>query len=356
MTVNADPQRTLRLSVIIPNFNYADFLGQAIDSALAIDWPHVQVIVVDDGSTDGSRELIAGYGDRITPLLQANAGQFEAYNAGYKLADGDVVIFLDSDDLLDREVMREVAAVWRAGISKVQFRLRTVDGAGQSIGNTIPQFQGTPTPEEIRYWATLTTTYPTPPGSGNAYAPDYLDKIFPLNDACGRPGDSICIAAAPFLGDVITIPSSLGCYRMHGRNDGAASKLDANQFHLHVVRARQRQTYTQQVAKLADIEIPGDAINNSLQYLPYRMASLRIAPATHPLPYDNSGLVLLDVLAALFKPQGVSFKGKVTIGLWTALVAILPRKLGMHLILWRFVPAERPQLLRTGLRKLGVIR
>ena len=356
MTVNADPQRTLRLSVIIPNFNYADFLGQAIDSALAIDWPHVQVIVVDDGSTDGSRELISEYGDRITPLLQANAGQFEAYNAGYKIADGDVVIFLDSDDLLDPEVMREVAAVWRAGISKVQFRLRTVDGAAQPLGNTIPQFHGTPTPEEIRHWATLTTTYPTPPGSGNAYAPAYLDKIFPLDDACGRPGDSICIAAAPFLGDVVTIPAALGCYRMHGRNDGAASTLDAKQFHLHVVRARQRQTYTQQVAKRAGIQIEDEAINNSLQYLPYRLASLCIAPRTHPLPHDNAGWVLRDVLAAFFKSQGVSFKGKITIGTWTALVAILPRKFRMQLILWRFVPAARPQFLRTGLRKLGVIR
>nr|WP_315190050.1 glycosyltransferase family A protein [uncultured Albidiferax sp.] len=356
MTATVDPQRTLRLSVIIPNFNYAEFLGQAIDSALAIDWPHIQVIVVDDGSTDGSRDLIAGYAGRITSLLQANAGQFEAYNAGYKLADGDVVIFLDSDDLLDREVMREIAAVWRTGISKVQFRLRTVDGAAHPLGNTIPQFQGTPSPEDIRHWATLTTTYPTPPGSGNAYAPAYLDKIFPLDEACGRPGDSICIAAAPFLGDVVTIPAALGCYRVHGRNDGAASKLDAKQFHLHVVRARQRQTYTQQVAKRVGIEIQDDAINNSLHYLPYRLASLRIAPQTHPLPQDSAGRILGNLFGALFKPQGVSVKGRITIGVWTALVAILPSKLGMELILWRFVPAARPQFLRTGLRKLGVIR
>lgn len=356
MTATVDSQRTLRLSVIIPNFNYAEFLGQAIDSALAIDWPHIQVIVVDDGSTDGSRDLIAGYAGRITTLLQANAGQFEAYNAGYKLADGDVVIFLDSDDLVDREVMREIAAVWRTGISKVQFRLRSINGSGQPLGNTIPQFQGTPSPEDIRRWATLTTTYPTPPGSGNAYAPAYLDKIFPLDEACGRPGDSICIAAAPFLGDVVTIPTALGCYRVHGRNDGAASKLDAKQFNLHVFRALQRQTYTQGLARRASIDIKDGAINGSLSYLPYRLTSLQLAPSSHPIPNDSKRAVWLDVMRALFKPQGISAKGKATIGVWATLVTLLPHKAGNHLILWRFVPAARPQGLRTALLKLGVIR
>lgn len=356
MTATTDPQPTLRLSVIIPNFNYAEFLGQAIDSALAIDWPHIQVIVVDDGSTDGSRDLLTRYTGRITTVLQANAGQYEAYNAGYKLADGEVVIFLDSDDLLDREVMREIASVWRSGISKVQFRMRTVDGAAQPLGNTIPQFQGTPTPEEIRQCATLTTTYPTPPGSGNAYSPTYLDQIFPLDDACGRPGDSICIAAAPFLGDIITVPKALGSYRVHGRNDGAASKLDAKQFHLHVVRALQRQTYTRRVALRAGTEIKYGAINRSLHYLPYRLASLRIGPTTHPIPNDNAGRIWLDMLRALWVPQGMSAKGKTTIGVWATLVALLPRDMGMKLILWRFVPAARPQFIRATLLKLGVIR
>jgi len=356
MNATVDPQRPLRLTVIIPNYNYAEFLGQAIDSALNIDWPHIQVIVVDDGSTDGSRDLLTKYEGRITTLLQANAGQFVAYNAGYELAKGDVVVFLDSDDLLDRELMREIAAVWRSGISKVQFRLRTVDGAAQPLGNTIPQFQGTPTPEEIRQCATLTTTYPTPPGSGNAYAPAYLDQIFPLDDACGRPGDSICIAAAPFLGDVITIPKALGCYRVHGRNDGAASKLDAKQFNLHVVRALQRQAYTRRIALRAGTPIQDDAINNSLHYLPYRLASLRIGPSTHPIPNDSAGRIWLNVLRALLIPQGMSAKGKTTIGVWATLVALLPQAMGMKLILWRFVPAARPQFIRTTLLKLGVIR
>ena len=225
----------LRLTVIIPNYNYAEFVGQAIDSALAIDWPDVQVIVVDDGSTDASRQVIARYGERIETVLQANAGQYMAYNAGYLLARGDVVIFLDSDDLLERSVMQEIAAIWRPGLSKVQFRLRVVDGAARPLGSTFPQFHGVPQPDELRRWAAATTTYPTPPGSGNAYSRAYLDQILPLDEACGRPGDSCCVAAAPFLGDVATIDAPLGQYRVHGRSGGTHTTLPDFTCHLMAV-------------------------------------------------------------------------------------------------------------------------
>ncbi|KQP43202.1 glycosyltransferase family A protein [Pseudorhodoferax sp. Leaf274] len=354
MLANGEP--SFGLSIIIPNYNYQEFIGLAIDSALAVDWPRVQVIVVDDGSTDRSREVIEGYRGRVQIVHQANAGQLEAYNVGFRLATEEVVIFLDSDDLLEPQVMREVASLWRPGVSKVQYRMRTIDAGGQPLGNVIPQFHGVPTPEDIRHWAATTTAYPTPPGSGNAYARAYLAQIFPLDDSCGRPGDASCLAAAPFLGDVLTIPHVLGCYRIHGRNDGAASRLDVKQFQLHVVRAQQRHAYARRIAQRVGIDIKPDAINGSLSYLPYRLASLRLEPQTHPIPGDSAGAVWLDVVQALFKPQGMSAKGKTAIGVWTTLVALLPRKAGNRLILWRFVPAARPQALRTALSRLGVIR
>jgi hypothetical protein len=345
-----------RLAVVIPNFNYAEFVGQAIDSALGIDWPHVRVIVVDDGSTDASRDVIARYAGRITTVLQDNAGQFEAYNAGFRLVTEEVVIFLDSDDLLDPSVMKEIAAVWRPGISKVQYRMRTVDACGRSLGNVIPQFHRVPSPEDIRHWAATTTAYPTPPGSGNAYSSEYLGKIFPLDDSCGRPGDACCLAAAPFLGDVVTIPSALGSYRIHGRNDGAASRLDVAQFQSHVIRAQQRHVYAQRIAGRVGIEIEDRAINGSLSYLPYRLASVHLAPTTHPIDGDSALAAFRDVLFALRKPQGMSPGAKTVIALWTALVVALPRAVGDRLILWRFVPAARPQVLRATLLRVGVLR
>src|SRR5437762_9779476 len=87
-------------SIIIDNYNYGRFLRDAIDSALAQTYPHAEVIVVDDGSTDNSREVIASYGDRIKPILKENGGQGSAFNAGFAASSGDVILFLDADDLL----------------------------------------------------------------------------------------------------------------------------------------------------------------------------------------------------------------------------------------------------------------
>src|SRR5437764_4532232 len=92
--------RTRQVSIIISSYNYARFLGAAIDSALAQTYPHCEVIVVDDGSTDESRDILASYGTRIVPVFKENGGQASSMNAGVRASKGDVLIFLDSDDLL----------------------------------------------------------------------------------------------------------------------------------------------------------------------------------------------------------------------------------------------------------------
>src|SRR5690606_24677253 len=122
------------ISVIIPNFNYEAYVGAAIDSALQLDWPRVEIIVVDDGSTDGSRAVLARYGSRIRTILQENAGQLVACNRGFAASSGDIVIFLDSDDVLHRSLARELAAVWTPRVSKVQVQMRTIDAHGRPLG------------------------------------------------------------------------------------------------------------------------------------------------------------------------------------------------------------------------------
>jgi glycosyltransferase involved in cell wall biosynthesis len=87
-------------SVIVNNFNYAQFLRAAVDSALGQTYADTEVIVVDDGSTDESRRVIAGFGDRVLPILKDNGGQASAFHAGLRASNGEVIIFLDADDLL----------------------------------------------------------------------------------------------------------------------------------------------------------------------------------------------------------------------------------------------------------------
>jgi glycosyltransferase involved in cell wall biosynthesis len=88
----------VRVSTIIPAFNSARTLGEAIDSALAQDFDGHEVIVVNDGSTDGTASILAGYGDRIRVINQANDGVVAARNAGAAIARGTYLAFLDADD------------------------------------------------------------------------------------------------------------------------------------------------------------------------------------------------------------------------------------------------------------------
>jgi len=148
------------VSIVIPNYNYAQFVGEAIESALALDWPRVEVIVVDDGSTDSSASVIERYASRgVAMLVQANSGQALACKAGFERSHGEIVIFLDSDDLLDSRLIKAMAPHWNPGVSKVQFQMKTVDAAGNDLGSVFPQYYRVPSPMQVRQWVLSAFAY-----------------------------------------------------------------------------------------------------------------------------------------------------------------------------------------------------
>lgn len=99
------------VSILINNYNYGRFLSEAIESALDQTYPHIEVIVVDDGSTDSSQDILQSYGDRIHPILKNNGGQASAFNVGFAASQGDVVCFLDADDLFFPDKVEKVVEV-----------------------------------------------------------------------------------------------------------------------------------------------------------------------------------------------------------------------------------------------------
>lgn len=90
------------ISVIIPAYNAASFLREAIDSALSQSYPAVEVVVVDDGSTDATRDVLGSYGRAITSVFQPNAGQSVATNHGFSLTSGEFIAYVGADDRLHR--------------------------------------------------------------------------------------------------------------------------------------------------------------------------------------------------------------------------------------------------------------
>jgi glycosyltransferase involved in cell wall biosynthesis len=89
------------VSVVMPAYNYAPFLREAIDSVLAQTYPYVELVVVDDGSTDETPAILASYGDRLTSVRQPNSGQAAAINRARRMARGELVGYLNADDVLE---------------------------------------------------------------------------------------------------------------------------------------------------------------------------------------------------------------------------------------------------------------
>ena len=116
------------VSILIPCFNAERWIAQAIESALAQTHAPREVIVVDDGSTDDSREIIARYGNRIISVLKENGGQASALNAGGAASRGEIICLLDSDDSFDAHKVERVIPHCRPG-AMLYHTLRLEPGA-----------------------------------------------------------------------------------------------------------------------------------------------------------------------------------------------------------------------------------
>ena len=123
------------VTAIIPNYNYARYLRLAIDSALAQTHPDVEVVVVDDSSTDDSRSILATYGDRIRWFSQKNAGVSAARNRAIREARGAFIGVLDADDVWHPDkIERQLALMQGEEVGLVHCFARLIDADGNRIG------------------------------------------------------------------------------------------------------------------------------------------------------------------------------------------------------------------------------
>ncbi len=102
----------MKLSIIIPSFNTGKFIRQAIDSVLDQAYPYVECIVIDGGSTDGTIDILKSYGERITWISGKDNGEPDAVNIGMGMASGEVLAYLDADDIYLPNSFAKVMAVF----------------------------------------------------------------------------------------------------------------------------------------------------------------------------------------------------------------------------------------------------
>jgi len=208
------------VSIVVTNFNYAKYLPACINSILAQDYSRREIIIVDDGSTDGSREIIASYGASVRPLFTANGGQVMAWAAGLVACRGEIVVFFDADDImLPGALTAHVQALRQKGSVRSQGYMIVVDEAGRANGERIP---GRPAQGGDLRDLMLSRgpgCYISPPTSGNAWRKSFLDQIFPLPAAVPKAGaDAFLMDAAPIFGSIVTIDRAVAEYRVHGNS------------------------------------------------------------------------------------------------------------------------------------------
>jgi glycosyltransferase involved in cell wall biosynthesis len=102
----ADKTALPLVSIIIPTYNYGRFLAKALESCFEQTYKALEIIVIDDGSTDNTREILEGYGTRVSYVRQENSGVSVARNKGLEIATGEFITFLDADDYMPEDAIQ----------------------------------------------------------------------------------------------------------------------------------------------------------------------------------------------------------------------------------------------------------
>jgi glycosyltransferase involved in cell wall biosynthesis len=336
------------VSIVIDNYNYERFIGNAIESALGQTYPGVEVVVVDDGSTDGSRRVIDRYRDRMVAVEQANGGQAAAVNAGFAASTGELVLFLDADDELHPQAAERVVQHFGPGVAKLHFRLDAVDEDGAPLGFTNPP-ASRPLPAGSVVPSLLGTgRYTTPVMSGNAFARGVLERILPMPEAEWRiSADGYLVTAAPFHGTVVAIEERLGAYRIHGANAWAPDTIDGANLPRRVKHDLAKYALIETLAKARGYPAPRRLDLNDHVHLRNRIASLRLDPRGHPVGNDRRWrLALWGVVRTVFHSD-LDGRRRLIFAAWFAIVSLAPGPLARRAILLLYVPQSRGRVPRT---------
>lgn len=247
------------VTVLIDNYNYDRFLGAAVDSALAQTHSPVDVLVVDDGSTDASGDVLAGYGDLIRVLRLANGGQAAALNRALPHVRGELLVVLDSDDLLDPDAVQRIVAAFDADHQcvRVQYRLRVIDEAGQPTGRlmpprAVPLLHGDLRPRLLRHRG-----WRWPPTSGNAWRTVALRQVPAVPEVSFRQAiDRWWCDLVSLLGTVAALDEPAGSYRVHARNHSASEGTGERYLQPRIQRRQELHEASARVAATLGLDYP----------------------------------------------------------------------------------------------------
>ncbi|MGN6373388.1 MAG: glycosyltransferase family 2 protein [Solirubrobacteraceae bacterium] len=351
------------VSIVVISHNYDRYLREAIESALAQDHSPLEVIVVDDGSTDSSRKIIAGYGERIRAVLKPNGGNSTAINAAFPHTHGEIVMFLDADDFLYPHAASRVVAAWREDCAKLEFRLSLVDAEGVRRGVEPPACAALPKGDavaEIQSWG----HYVTPVLGGNAFNRTTLEQLIPIPEdepLFVNHNDGYLNPLAAFCGPIASLDEELGAYRLHGANQWAyTSEIDTTRLHERLRHELARERHLHAAAQRQGRPLPSPLMVRNSGHLMQRLASLKLDRATHPVPGDSLARLLLALPGAVRRNPELSTGERAFVLANGFAIGLLPGSLARAPIGWTLASRPRPRwlraLARAGRRLSGAMR
>ena len=342
----------MKISIVIDNYNYPEYVRHAIDSALCQTYKDIEVVVVDDGSTDNCPELLLEYASRVKLVLKSNGGQASAFNAGIKAATGDVVMLLDADDVLRADAAAKVAAVWRTGMSKVHYPLAVIDETGRSLDCTIPRVQlpsGDLSQEVLQRGF-----YVSSPTSGNAFSREMLQHLLPIpNEEEWRQGaEGYWVFLAPFFGTIGVVSEQIAFYRIHGKSITAMNgtgSLDATRMaKLLDSDIRLRRTL-ERFSSERRLALSEQAVYSHWLHRKIRLACFKVSRKLHPFSGDTALRLFWSLIRAVWSAEELGLRSRVLFSGWGMVTAILPPRFVGPLIQMAFSPAGRPAFFK-GIR------
>jgi glycosyltransferase involved in cell wall biosynthesis len=227
------------VTVLICNYNYGQFISEAIESALNQTWKNTEIIVVDDGSTDESREVLKKYEGRIHIIHKENGGQASAFNIGITHASGEIVCFLDSDDYWCEDKIEKVIAKYREAswglvchdLSEVgiPLELKNKKRSASFMKDIIEEGDAKKVILKNGFqWVFRPTSAMSLPRS-------VIQMIFPIPEREWRiSADNPIAFASIFHAPFGFIQNRLGFYRYHSKNNFASVSLE-NRDKAHII-------------------------------------------------------------------------------------------------------------------------
>jgi glycosyltransferase involved in cell wall biosynthesis len=209
---------TTSVTVLITTYDYGRFIEQAIGSVLSQTFPldKIQILVVDDGSTDDTSERVKKYGSRIEYFAKPNGGQASALNFGFARARGEIVALLDGDDIFAPSKLARICEVFQEHPEVGLVYHRTREWIQET--DEYRDYEFFPVSGNLHEDPDEFVFYIPQPTTCVCFRRTSVEPLLPIPDHIRMNADCYLVALIPFLAPVLALSEFLSVYRIHGKN------------------------------------------------------------------------------------------------------------------------------------------